>query len=145
MGTRKVMSNKDKKAYEKKINSKNSTFSKIRNANKRKKIFGFIIFFIILAGVLGTVGYFVFKPTKIKDVIGKNYESIEWSNNNGTSLEELKTWTVNRAYPGSIDTSNPVYLKLFDKNGELIGTITFTGTDNLFIYEGEAWTYSISK
>ena len=141
---RKIMTDKDKRDYEKRVSGKVSIFKKVSSFGKRKKILGTVLISLLIIAIVGGIFYLINRPSKLKDIIGSNYSRIEWSGENVPSIdvEEIKTWTVKEVFPGSLGEIAPVECCFYDDKGILIGSITLVGHDNLLIYEGQIYQYT---
>lgn len=141
---RKIMTEKDKRDYEKRASGKISVFKRVSNLGKRKKIFGSVLIGLLIIAIVGGLYYLINKPIKLKDVIGSNYSRIEWSGKNvpNIGIEEIKTWTVKEVFPGSLGEIVPVECCFYDDEDALVGSITLVGHDNLLIYEGQIYQYT---
>ena len=141
MAQRRIMTEADKRAYAKKASGKLTLSERISQAGKKKKIVVSTLIGLVLFLLVGYVIYENVRPTRIKDVIGSDYAKIEWSSDSSFTADQLKQWSVERTFPGSLGDNASVECQFFNNEGKYVGSVTFLGHDNLFIYEGEVYIY----
>lgn len=139
---RRIMTEKDKRAYVKKKSGKISVFERLSNVGHKKKLVSGVFIGLLILAAIGFIIYENVRPMRFKDVIGGKYESVSWSNESNLTAEELNTWSIERVFPGSLGDSEQIECCFYDDAGVLVGSVTFLGHDNLFIYEGQVYQYT---
>lgn len=141
--SRRILTEKEKKEYEKRISGKTSLKEKFLNANRFKKVALVILTIMISTFLVAGLIYVKIKPMRLQDILGSKYTRTEWSDNRGITAEDMKKWEIKKTYPGSLGDNAAIECLFYDKNDKLVGNITLLGHDNLFIYEGNIFQYEI--
>lgn len=137
------MTEADKKKYEKKHNLKPTVNSKFSGMKLIQKI-GIVLGTLCLLGLIAATSYmFYIRNNSFIGVVGKNFERVSWSNNDPTTAEELKRWRVKKTFPGTLGDVEDIECTFFNKKDDVIGKVKFLGHDNLCMYEGQVYQYTI--
>lgn len=108
----------------------------------KKLIVSLIIGFVAVVGVAGFILYENLRPMTFKDLLGSDYTSVEWNYaSSSETAEDMKRYTLERAYPGSIDNTSRSACVFYDENQSIVGSVTFLGNGNYLIHEGKVYSY----
>lgn len=138
---RKIMTEADKKEYEKKMGLNRSPYAKYQSMHKIKKILFALLFFILIASAVSGIVWLRIKPVHMDNILGHGFTKVQWSEDIGITVEEISSWTIKKVYPGTLGDNAQIRCTFYDKNGKTAGYITFLGHDNLFLYEGSVYQY----
>lgn len=112
----------------------------------KKLIISLIVAFVLVLGLSGFIAYESLRPMTFKDILGSDYASVEWNYaSSSETAEDMKRYTLERAYPGSIDNTSRYECIFYGESGELVGSVTFLGSGNYLIHEGKVYSYEINK
>lgn len=127
-------------AREKRIASMRRTKNRLMQ-NKKVVALSILTVFLLLGGV-GFLLYENFRPETLRDVIGSNYDSVEWMyKDSKETAEDLKKYHVKRIYPGSLDATTYEECKFYYKD-EYVGSVTFLGSGDMLVYENRIFKYT---
>ena len=120
---------------------------KINTILKNKNIMISAVIVIVLVFVL--LGYMIYeevRPETFKDILGKDYVDIKWNYcTSQETVEDIKRYTLERAYPGSIGNTLNAECIFYDENNNIVGSITFLGNGNYLVYENKVYKYYQNK
>ena len=137
---RRVMTEKEKKAYERKVRGIISP-KEILHSRKTKYILIAVAVVILL--LLGVFVFFRVKPLTISTLIGSNYETVEFSDNQyEVSIEDLKSYTLKEAFPGSFGDAEKYDCTFYNEEGQAVGSVTFIADQPYFLYNNQVYSYS---
>lgn len=136
---RRVMTEKDKKAYEKKVRG----YITPKEFFKKKSVRCILIALVVIViSLLGVSVFLKTKPLTVADLIGNDYCSVEFTDNSyAVSLDELKSYTVDKAFPGSFGDASKYDCYFYDEQENKIGTVTFIAGQPYFLFNNQVYSY----
>lgn len=129
---------------EKRTAARKRAINKIKQ-NKKVVILICTVLLLLLGGT-GFGLYEMLKPETFKDILGKDYTSIKWNYcTSQETVEDIKRYTLERAYPGSIGNTSNAECVFYDENNNIVGSVTFLGNGNYLVYENKVYKYYQNK
>ena len=132
-------------AHEKRLIAIKRTRNKIVQ-NKKVLVLG-ILGIVLVLGLVIFLFYMANRSDRFSTILGSNCDEIEWmygGEHNSDTVDDLKRYTLDRVYPGSVDTNGSEECKFY-KGGGYVGSVTFLESGNLLIHENKIYEYNANK